>query len=158
MVSVVGNTGSGKTTLIVKLVRELKQRGYKIGTIKHAHHGFDLDKKGKDSYRHKEAGADAVMVAGPGKIALIKDEPVINLAVLETYFSEMALVLMEGFKREKTPKIEVYRSEIGSEPLPTQDNLIAFVTDSDLNRSVPTFGLDDAGKLADMLVETFGLR
>ena len=100
IISVVGNTGSGKTTLIVKLVRELKKKGYKIGTIKHAHHGFDLDKKGKDSYNHKAAGADAVMIAGLGRIALIKDEPENRLAGLEKYFSEMDLVLAEWFKRE----------------------------------------------------------
>ena len=155
IISVVGNTGSGKTTLIVKLVGEFKKKGYKIGTIKHAHNGFDLDKKGKDSYNHKAAGADAVMIAGPGKIALIKDEPENRLAGLEKYFSEMDLVLAEGFKRENNPKIEVFRSENGVEPLRIKENLIAFVTDSDIDLSVPKFGLDDIEKLAEMVIEKF---
>jgi molybdopterin-guanine dinucleotide biosynthesis protein B len=155
IISVVGNTGSGKTTLIVKLVGEFKKRGYKIGTIKHAHHGFDLDKKGKDSYKHKTAGADAVMLVGPEKIALIKNEPEIRLAGLEKYFSDMDLVLAEGFKRENNPKIEVFRSEGGAEPLCIKENLIAFVTDSDITLSAPKFGLNDIEKLAEMVIEKF---
>jgi len=155
IISVVGNTGSGKTTLIVKLVRGLKKKGYKIGTIKHAHHGFAFDKKGKDSYDHKAAGADAVMIAGPGKIALIKDEQETRLAGLEKYFSEMDLVLAEGFKRENNPKIEVFRSEGCAEPLRINDNLIAFVTDSDINLSAPKFGLNDIEKLTEMVIEKF---
>ncbi|MBW1893212.1 MAG: molybdopterin-guanine dinucleotide biosynthesis protein B [Deltaproteobacteria bacterium] len=126
-----------------------------MGTIKHAHHGFDLDKKGKDSYNHKAAGADAVMIAGPGKIALIKDEPITRLAGLEKYFSEMDLVLAEGFKRENNPKIEVFRSEGGAEPLRIKENLIAFVTDSDIDLAAPKFGLDDIEKLAEMVIEKF---
>jgi len=153
IISVVGNSGSGKTTLLVKLVREFKKRGYKIGTIKHAHHGFDIDKKGKDSYNHKKAGADAVMLVGPEQIAMVKDQPDSCLADLEIYFSDMDLVLAEGFKRETNPKIEVFRSKKDVEPLCIQNNLIAFVTDSDMDCSAPKFGLDDTEKLVDMIIE-----
>ena len=120
IISVVGNSGSGKTTLLVKLVRELKKRNYKVGTIKHAHHGFEIDKKGKDSYEHKKAGADAVMLVGPKAIAMVKDQPDSTLSDLEIYFSDMDVVLVEGFKRESNPKIEVFRSKKGVEPLAYQ--------------------------------------
>jgi len=157
IISVVGNTGSGKTTLIVKLIREFKKRGYKIGSIKHAHHGFDIDKKGKDSYNHKAAGADAVMLVGPEQIAMVKDQQDSSLSDLETYFSDMDLVLAEGFKRENNPKIEVFRSGGSEKPLCIQNNLIAFVTDSDIDLSAPKFGLDDIETLAELVVEKFQL-
>jgi molybdopterin-guanine dinucleotide biosynthesis adapter protein len=153
IISVVGNSGSGKTTLLVKLVRELKRKNYKVGTIKHAHHGFEIDKKGKDSYEHKKAGADAVMLVGPEAIAMVKDQKDSTLSDLEIYFSDMDVVLVEGFKRENNPKIEVFRSKKGVEPLCIQNNLIAFVTDSDMDCSVPTFGLDDTEKLAEMIIQ-----
>ena len=153
IISIVGNSGSGKTTLLVKLVRELKKKNYKVGTIKHAHHGFDIDKKGKDSYKHKKAGADAVMLVGPEAIAMVKDQKDSTLSDLELYFSDMDVVLVEGFKRESNPKIEVFRSGSGEAPLHIKNNLIAFVTDSDMNCSAPKFGLNDTENLADMIIE-----
>jgi len=155
IISVVGHSGSGKTTLIVKLVREFKKRHYRVGTIKHAHHGFDIDKKGKDSYVHKKAGADAVMLVGPEAIAMVKDQLDSTLSDLELYFSDMDVVLVEGFKRENNPKIEVFRSDSGEDPLLVKDNLIAFVTDSDVNCPAPKFDLDDTEQLADMIIEKF---
>ena len=100
MISIVGKSGSGKTTLLEKLVAELKKREYKIGTIKHASEGFDIDKKGKDSWRHQQAGADTVVVASSGKIAMVKNESHDTLDDLEKYFSDMHLVITEGFKKE----------------------------------------------------------
>ena len=155
IISVVGNSGSGKTTLIVKLVQEFKKRNYKVGTIKHAHHGFDIDKKGKDSYEHKKAGADAVMLVGPEAIAIVKDQKDSTLSDLELYFSDMDVVLVEGFKQESNPKIEVFRSDSGEDPLLVKNNLIAFVTDSDVNCPAPKFGLNDIEKLAYMIVGKF---
>ena len=156
VISVVGKSGSGKTTLIEKLIPELKGRGYKIGIIKHAHHGFDIDKKGKDSWRHKEAGADTVLVASPGKIAMVKNDHYDSLDGLEKYFDDVNLVITEGYKRENKPKIEVFRSAKHKEPLCTEvNNVIAFVTDSDIDLNVPKFGLEDIAKLADLIEENY---
>ena len=154
-ISVIGHSGSGKTTLIAKLVSELKHRNYKIGTIKHASHGFNMDKKGKDSWLHREAGADTVMVATTGKIAIIKDEPDDRLDNLESYFCDMDLVITEGYKNETRPKIEVFRVAGKSEPICPDRDLIAFVTDSDINPGVRKFGLEDIKPLADFIEGTF---
>jgi molybdopterin-guanine dinucleotide biosynthesis adapter protein len=152
MISIVGKTQSGKTTLIEKLIPELKKRGYKIGTVKHAYHAFDMDKEGKDSWRHKAAGADTVIVASPGKIAMVKDENTEDLDAVEKYFDDMDLVIIEGFKRKNRPKIEIFRTVRNNEPL-CRDNpdLIALVTDSDVDLNVPTFGLEDIEALADLI-------
>jgi molybdopterin-guanine dinucleotide biosynthesis protein B len=149
---IVGKSRAGKTTLIEKLVPELKRRGYKIGTIKHAHHGFDIDKRGKDSRRHQEAGADTVVVASPDTIAMIKKERWQRLENITGYFQDMDLILTEGFKREKKPKIEIHRAATHKSPACLNDaNLVAFVTDSDFNLKVPTFGLEDIRQIADFI-------
>ena len=124
IISVVGKSESGKTTLIEKLIPELKNRGYRIGTIKHAHHNFDMDKEGKDSWRHKAAGSETVVIVSPGKISIVKDEDLERLEHLEKYFDGMDLVITEGFKREKMPKIEVCRAERNKEPLCQDDNTL----------------------------------
>lgn len=152
IISVIGKSGSGKTTLLEKLIPELKKRGYRLGVIKHAFHGFDIDKKGKDSWRHKRAGADAVLVASPGKIALIKDQNSDNLDGLKKYFQEMDLVITEGYSEGNKPKIEIFRSGKHKQPLSLKDhNLIAFVTDTDIDLNVPRFGLEEIEKLADLI-------
>ena len=101
VISIVGKSESGKTTLIEQLLPELKRRGYRIGVVKHAHHGFDMDRKGKDSYRHKQAGADTVMIASPGRIAMIKDVRGERLDDLIPFFKDMDLLITEGFKRDR---------------------------------------------------------
>ena len=156
IISIVGKSESGKTTLIEKIIPELKKRGYKIGTIKHAYHGFDIDQKGKDSWRHKKAGADMTLVASPGKIAIIKDENSESLASLEKYFNDMDLVIVEGYKKENKPKIEIFRSARHRKPLfQGDDNLIAFVTDTDVDLKVPKFGLKDIEKLVDLIEKKY---
>jgi molybdopterin-guanine dinucleotide biosynthesis protein B len=107
IISVVGKSKSGKTTLIEKLIPELKKRGYRVGTVKHASHDFDMDKKGKDSWRHKAAGADTVIVASRERIVMIKDENFVQLESIEKYFDDVDLVITEGLKgskRKKDPK------------------------------------------------------
>jgi len=154
VISVVGKSGSGKTTLIEKLIPELKKRGYRIGVIKHALHGFSFDRKGKDSWRHKEAGADAVMVATQGKIAMVKDEPCESIDSLQPYFQDLDLVITEGYKKENKPKIEVIRKLRGeSSVCGKNDHLIGVVTDTGIDLNVPTFGFEDINGLAD-LIET----
>jgi len=156
VISVVGTSDVGKTTLIEKLIPELKKRGYRIGVVKHAHHGFSIDRKGKDSWRHKAAGADAVMVASPGKIAMVKDTPCRGLDCLESYFQDMDLVITEGYKKADKPKIEVLRKAINTQPVCKEnDHLFAVVTDSAVDMPVPQFGFDDIIELADLIEKKY---
>lgn len=156
IISIVGVAHSGKTTLLEKLIPELKQRGHKIGAIKHASHVIEMDKKGKDSWRHKAAGADTVAVVGPGRIALVKDNGCDSLDSLALYFQDMDLVLTEGYKREARPKIEVHRKATGKPPIfPGHPDLAAFVTDMDMELDVPVFGLEDVLALADFIEKRF---
>ena len=155
LITFVGHSNSGKTTLIEKLIPELKRRGYRIGTIKHTHHGFSMDQKGKDTYRHRAAGADAVLAASSGQISLVKSIPEDSLDSLLPYFQDMDIVLVEGFKQEKKPKIEVFRSQIHQTPLfPEDDLLVAVVTDSLYSARVPVFQFEDIQAICD-LIETY---
>jgi molybdopterin molybdotransferase len=154
IISIVGKSDAGKTTFLEKLIHELKSRGCKIGTIKHDVHGFDIDHKGKDSWRHKQAGAHTVIISSPKKIAVIKDvdkeETIDNLA--GKYFQGMDLILTEGYKRQDKPKIEIFRSTVHAAPLCKDDtSLIAIVSDMPLNLGVPCFGLDDIKAIADFV-------
>ena len=156
MISIVGRSQSGKTTLIEKLIPELKQRGYRIGTVKHSHHLFDMDKSGKDSARHKDAGAETVIVASPGVIAMIKSEDSSSPESLLKYFDNVDLVLTEGYKNEPRPKIEVVRTARHSGVYCQGDpNLIAVVTDAGLQLDVPVFGLESVVALADFIENRF---
>ncbi|MEW5722949.1 MAG: molybdopterin-guanine dinucleotide biosynthesis protein B [Thermodesulfobacteriota bacterium] len=157
LVCIVGKSDSGKTTLIEKLVPALAGLGLRVGTIKHDVHGFDIDHPGKDSWRHKRAGAAMTVISSPRKLALVKDtDRDHGLDELLAYFDGCDLVLTEGYKRERKPKIEVYRSEAHPEPLCRGDeNLIALVSDEDLDLGVPRFGLEDAAGLARFLKDRF---
>ena len=155
-ICIVGRSQSGKTTLIEKLIPLLKGRGYKIGTIKHSHHIFDFDKTGKDSWRHKDAGAETVIVASPGKIAMVKNDDQGTLDGLQKFFEDLDLVITEGYKREDKPKIEVVRAARHADVLLKADShLEAVVSDIDLKLKVPVFGLEDIEKLADFIEEKF---
>jgi molybdopterin-guanine dinucleotide biosynthesis protein MobB len=152
VITIVGHSNSGKTTLVEKLIPELKRRGYRIGTIKHTHHGFSMDPKGKDTYRHRAAGADTVLGASSGQIALVKSVAETDLDSLLPYFQDMDIVLAEGFKQEKKPKIEVFRSRIHQIPLfPEDDLLLAVVTDSPYSAKVPVFQFEDIQAICDMI-------
>lgn len=158
VISIVGKTDSGKTTLIEKLIIELKKKGIKVGTIKHDVHGFDIDREGKDSWRHFQAGADAVVISSPKKIALIKRiESEYSLdEIAEEYFEDMDILITEGYKRDNKPKIEVYRSNLYPEPLcKKDDNLIAIASDKRIDSSVPCFDINDASSIADFIQEKF---
>ncbi len=156
VISVVGTSDVGKTTLIEKLIPELKKRGYRIGVVKHAHHGFSIDRKGKDSWRHKAAGADTVMVASPGKIAMVKDAPSEGFDGLETYFQDMDLIITEGYKTADKPKIEVLRKSINTQPVCQEnDHLFAVVTDSDVDVDVPQFGFEEIQPLVDLIEKKY---
>ena len=156
IVSIVGQSESGKTTLIEKLIPLLTERGYRIGTIKHTHHAVDIDRSGKDSARHRNAGAETVMLASPGRIAMFKATASETLDGLIRYFEDVDLLITEGYKRENKPKIEVLRAAVGSELLCRDDpGLVAVATDADLDVHVPVFRLDDPAAIAEFIEQRF---
>lgn len=158
IIAVVGQSGSGKTTLLEKLIAELRGRFLRVGIIKHAFHGFDVDNEGTDSWRHRHAGANAVMVATKGQICLVRDHDGDegDLDGFAAYFSDMDLVIAEGYKTTSKPKIEVFRKSVHKAPACMgHESTVAFVTDSPLDVDTPLFGLDDIEKLADFIVERF---
>ena len=158
IVSIVGKSDTGKTTLLERLVPELRARGYRIGTIKHNVHGFDIDHKGKDSWRHKQAGAHTVAISSPTKVALVKDvetEETLD-SVASKYFQDVDIILTEGYKKEDKPKVEVFRSQVHETPLCKGDeHLVALVSDTSLDLSVPRFKPYDIKGLADFLEKRF---
>lgn len=152
IVSIVGRSNSGKTTLIEKLIPVLRQRGYRIGTIKHTHHPIAVDRSGKDSARHRNAGAATVILASPGQIAMFKAAASESLNPLIRFFDDVDLLITEGYKREPMPKIEVLRTAVGTELLCRDDpTLIAVAADADLEVHVPVFRLNDPDSIADLI-------
>ena len=152
IIAVVGKSNSGKTTLIEKLIPEIKRRGYRVGSVKHAHHGFAIDKKGKDSYRHRAAGADVVVVASPREIAMVKRIERDTLDNLEGFFDDVDLVLVEGYKRTDYPKIEVFDQRSHAAPLGLDnDQLIAFVSDDSVEVDVPYYRRDQIVEISDLI-------
>jgi molybdopterin-guanine dinucleotide biosynthesis protein B len=158
IISIVGKSGVGKTTALERVIGELKRRGYKVGTVKHDTHGFDLDKPGKDSWRHAQAGSDAVVISGPHKMALIRQlEAEMPLDEIVRLMGNVDLVITEGYKRGDKPKIEVTRRERGIELLCQPEELIGIMTDYPVDVPVPQFALDDAAGVVDLL-ETLYLQ
>jgi molybdopterin-guanine dinucleotide biosynthesis adapter protein len=156
VVAIVGISESGKTTLIERLIRELKARGYQVATIKHATHDLVLDREGKDSWRHIQAGSKATAVSSAGEFALIrpiKEELNVN-EIAHLLGEDYDIVLAEGFKQSDTPKIEVHRKEVGP-PLGSLRKLVAIVTDEPLETKVRQFDFEDIGELADLLEKGF---
>lgn len=157
IITIVGKSNSGKTTLLEKIIKELTLRGYKLGTAKHTHDGFDIDKEGKDSFRHRQAGAASTLVISTSKIALIKEEHADFADRMRCYLSDRDIIIAEGFKHLDLPKIEIFRTgSIHKTPLFLKDkHLIAFVTDSDYRPEVPVFNLEDIQGLSDFIENTF---
>ncbi len=157
IITIVGKSNSGKTTLLEKIIALLTDKGYKIGSVKHAHDGFEMDKEGKDSWRHRKAGAGATLVISKDKVAMVKDDATSYIEKMKFYLSDMDIILAEGFKKQALPKIEVFRTDSGhNEPLCMADkNLIAFVTDSNYKPDVPIFGLEDINNIVDFIEFNF---
>ena len=157
--SVVGFSGSGKTTLVEGLIRELTRRGLRIGSIKHDAHRFEIDHPGKDSWRHKQAGAAVTMIASPHQIGMVRDvDRDHRLEELVPMLPEVDLVLAEGFKRGSHPKIEIHRPEANPRPSCQGDpHLLAVVSDANLDWGVPRFPLNDLCALADFIERHFHL-
>ena len=159
IVCFVGRSNAGKTTVIEKLLPVLIRLGIKSGSIKHDVHGFDIDKPGKDSWRHKQAGAQRTIISSPAKLALVRDtDHDFTLDELAIFFEGLDLIIAEGYKRESKPKIEVFRPEADESPLFNGDeNLIALVSDIKTGLDVPAFGLKDTDGLARFIIKHFGL-
>jgi molybdopterin-guanine dinucleotide biosynthesis protein B len=156
VVSIVGKSKSGKTTVIEKLVQELKSRGYRVATIKHIPQGVDFDEPGKDSWRHIQAGSEATAVSSPDKIVLIK--PVVQESTIDEVASLLGedydIILAEGFKQGSIPKIEVHRKDAGS-TLKGLKKQIAIVTDEPLETKTRQFSPDGIKDIADLLEKGF---
>jgi molybdopterin-guanine dinucleotide biosynthesis protein B len=158
LVCIVGRSDSGKTTLLEKVVAELTQRGHKVGTIKHDVHGFDVDKEGKDSWRHKKAGAKTVVISSPTKSAIVKDvDTELNLErICFDYHKDMDIVITEGYKSSDNPKIEVVRKAQATTPLCSkEEQLLAIATDTEVDIDVPHYDINDASGISDFLEEQF---
>ena len=155
-----GYSGSGKTTLIEKLIPLLTARSLKVSLIKHAHHTFEVDTPGKDSYRHRHAGCTEVLVTSSRRWVLMHElrgvpEPDLNAQL--THLSPCDLVLVEGFKHDPIPKIEVYRAQVG-EPLlhPHDSNIVAVASDARLNTALPQLDLNQPPQIAEFMLRHLG--
>jgi molybdopterin-guanine dinucleotide biosynthesis adapter protein len=161
-IAIAGYSGSGKTTLIEKVIPCLVMEGYRVSLIKHAHHEFDIDQPGKDSWRHRHAGATEVMVSSSNRWALMHElrgnaEP--SLEEQLKRFSPCDLVIVEGWKHHTMPKIEVHR-KLSGKPLlfPEDANVVAVATDEHLATELPQFDLEDADGVAQFIITHLGLR
>jgi molybdopterin-guanine dinucleotide biosynthesis adapter protein len=158
-----GWSGSGKTTLVTKLIPELVGRGVRVSTMKHAHHAFDIDQPGKDSYEHRAAGATEVMVGSASRWALIHEmrgdrEP--SIEELAARMTPVDLLLIEGFKSYPHDKIEVFRAAVGKPLICLEDNhIVAVASDAPVPQAeVPVLDLNDVAAIADFIVRRTGLK
>jgi len=160
---ITGWSGSGKTTLMVKLLPELIGRGLTVSTMKHTHHRFDLDKKGKDSYEHRQAGASEVLVSSSNRWALmheLRGDPEPDMDQLIAQMTPVDLLLIEGFKDHRYAKLEVFRTENGK-PLRCRDDkdIVVVACDSAIEDiAVPVIDLNDTAAVADFIVARCGLK
>ena len=157
ILSFVGRSNSGKTTLIERVIPELVRAGYKVATVKHAGHGFDLDTEGKDSWRHKQAGASSVVIISKSSLAMFADvSDHMNVEhVRERYLdASYDLILAEGWRSEGYPKIVVVRDQIGEVPV-SQDGLLAVVSNKPVETSVPLIDPDDVAAVAALIIRHF---
>lgn len=156
VVSMVGRSGVGKTTALEPIIRELKRRGYKVGTVKHHRHAFDVDQPGKDSWRHARAGSDAVAIAGVDKLAVVRRlQAEMSLDEIVSLLGDVDIVITEGYKGGDRPKLEVTRKEKGTELLCRPEELIGILADYPIDLPVPQFALDDARGVVDLLEELY---
>lgn len=158
---VIGWKNAGKTGLMERLVAEITGRGFSVSTVKHVHHDVDLDHPGKDSFRHRAAGASEVVLASAHRFAILREHrgPEPDLTEVLTRLAPVDLVLVEGYKRDAHPKVEVFRREAGHELIQPGDPLVrAVATDADLGPlPVPVLNLNDAAEVADFILAEVGL-
>lgn len=159
VISLVGLSGVGKTTVLLLVIAEIKRRGYTLGVVKHHGHDFEIDQSGKDSWRHAQAGADAVAISGPRQVGLSRKlSGELPLDEIVAMMGDVDLVITEGYKRGDKPKIEVSRRERGTELVSLPDELIALMADHAVDLAVPQFALDDAVGIVDLLEDLFALQ
>lgn len=156
IIGLAGWSGAGKTTLVTQLIPIFRARGLKVSTVKHAHKGFDIDLPGKDSHRHREAGATEVFVASGVRWALVhelRDEPEPDLADIIPMLAPVDLLIVEGFKRHRHPKLEIYRPEVGKPLLhPDDDYIVAITSNAEVPEAkVPVIPIGDIEKIADVM-------
>lgn len=157
---VIGWKNSGKTSLMERLVAEITGRGFTVSTVKHVHHAVDLDQPGKDTFRHRAAGAREVVLASADRFALMVEHrgPEPDLQAVLARLAPVDLVLVEGYKRDAHPKVEVWRAETGQPLIQTKDPLVrAVATDAVLTLSVPVLDLNDTVAIADFILRETGL-
>jgi len=147
LIAIVGKSNSGKTTLITRLIPLFCEIGLKVGTIKHTHHHVELDKPGKDSWKHRRAGSQRVLMLTGSNMAMfadLKSEPTL-MELASTYFSDLDIIISEGFKNEDCLKIEVFRAANEKSPLYLEPEyqIQALITDQPLDAPIPVFGMDD---------------
>jgi len=159
VISFVGSSGVGKTTLLEKLIPALADHGFKVGTVKHDVHGFEMDKPGKDSWRHKKAGATVSIISSPYQIGMVRDvDHDYDPEELSPFLQDLDIVLTEGYKQKGKAKLEVFRAEVNKEPLCRgDDQLIAVVSDTPIDLGVPQFTTKDIKGLANFLITRFDL-
>ena len=160
---IIGWSGSGKTTLIENLLPELGARGLAVSTVKHSSHDFEIDKPGKDSFRHRQAGAREVLVSSAKRWALVHEIRKEREAKLDDLIARMTpvdLILIEGFKAHAHPKIEVYRKAVNPElSAPNDADIVAIASDAPVAQTkLPVFSLDDAGAIAEFIIARAGLK
>lgn len=149
VISFVGKSNSGKTTVLEKVITELKRRGVKLAIIKHDVHQFEIDHPGKDTWRHYQAGADVVTISSPSKLAIIeRREYELPLDEVVARISGVDIVITEGYKRENKPKIEVFRSAAHKELLCSPEELLAVASDVPWDIGVPCYEIDDFAGIA----------
>ena len=160
VVSFAGYSGSGKTTLVEAVIRLLCEQGYRTGAVKHDGHHFDIDKPGKDSWRMTQAGAAVTVITDSEKLAMIKkhDVPPTPETVVENYFSDMDIVIIEGWKDCAPNRIEVHRQETGREPIclqPDATGFVAVATDVRINITLPQLDINNPQEVVDFIVSSF---
>ena len=157
IVTFIGKSNSGKTTLLVRLIPELKKRGYRVASIKHSHHNVTMDKEGKDSWRHREAGAEMVALVSGNTVSFVRDypdEPDIE-SIRDRYMDGADIVLAEGFKWTDLPKIWVFREGNSQPIIKKDDSLIAVVSDEKADTDLPWIHIDDIIGVADLVESRF---
>jgi molybdopterin-guanine dinucleotide biosynthesis protein B len=159
VVPIVGYSGSGKTTVLEKLITELTRRGYRVGTIKHHSHDFEMDVPEKDTWRHKKSGAVTTLISSPNRIGMVRDVvKEMRLEELLPLIRGVDVILVEGYKQVKRPKIEVFRPEISGNPACGGDEfLVALISDTPVDLGVPRFSPYDTAAVADFIVMQFNL-
>ncbi|MCX7823300.1 MAG: molybdopterin-guanine dinucleotide biosynthesis protein B [Syntrophobacterales bacterium] len=158
IICIVGYHKSGKTTFIEALIPELKCRGYRVGTIKHDVHGFEIDQEGKDTWRHRKAGSTVVALSSHARFALIKElnQEISIEEVVTRFFGDVDIVLVEGFKQSHYPKIEIFRKELGEPPIATfSNNVFAVISEDPVNVDVPLFPLREVNLVADLIEQRY---